>query len=49
LLVNPTNQALAEADTREAQATADVLGVNLLVLKAMRLLQPSFVNRPAHF
>jgi putative ABC transport system substrate-binding protein len=34
LLVNPTNQALAEADTREAQATADVLGVNLLVLKA---------------
>jgi putative tryptophan/tyrosine transport system substrate-binding protein len=34
LLVNPTNQALAEADTREAQATADVLGVSLLVLKA---------------
>ena len=34
LLVNPANQALAEADTREAQATADVLGVNLLVLKA---------------
>ena len=34
LLVNPTNQALAEADTREARATADVLGVNLLVLKA---------------
>ena len=34
LLVNPTNQALAEADTREAQATADVLRVNLLVLKA---------------
>jgi putative tryptophan/tyrosine transport system substrate-binding protein len=34
LLVNPANRALAEADTREAQGTADVLGVNLLVLKA---------------
>ena len=34
LLVNPANRALAEADTRETQATADVLGVNLLVLEA---------------
>jgi putative ABC transport system substrate-binding protein len=34
LLVNPANRALAEADTREAQATANALGVNLLILKA---------------
>ena len=33
-LVNPSNQALAEADTREAQEAARILGVNLLVLKA---------------
>jgi putative ABC transport system substrate-binding protein len=33
-LVNPTNRALAEADTTEAQMTARVLGVNLLVLNA---------------
>jgi putative tryptophan/tyrosine transport system substrate-binding protein len=33
-LVNPTNAALAEADTREAQVAADALGVRLLVLNA---------------
>lgn len=33
-LVNPTNRVLAEADTREAQEAARVLGVNLLVLNA---------------
>ena len=33
-LVNPANQALAEADTREARETAHALGVNLLALKA---------------
>jgi len=33
-LVNPTNRVLAEADTREAQAAALALGVNLLVLNA---------------
>jgi putative tryptophan/tyrosine transport system substrate-binding protein len=33
-LVNPTNRALAEADTSEAQTTARVLGLNLLVLNA---------------
>jgi len=33
-LVNPNNRALAEADTREAQAAARTLGVSLLVLNA---------------
>ena len=33
-LVNPTNRAFAEADTREAQEAARVLGLNLLVLNA---------------
>jgi putative ABC transport system substrate-binding protein len=33
-LVNPANQALAEADTSEARATARALGVNLLTLNA---------------
>jgi putative tryptophan/tyrosine transport system substrate-binding protein len=33
-LVNPANRALADADTEEAQATARVLGVSLLVLNA---------------
>jgi putative tryptophan/tyrosine transport system substrate-binding protein len=33
-LVNPTNRTLAEADTKEAQTTAQALGVNLLVLNA---------------
>jgi ABC-type uncharacterized transport system substrate-binding protein len=33
-LVNPTNRAFAEADTREAHEAARVLGLNLLVLNA---------------
>jgi putative tryptophan/tyrosine transport system substrate-binding protein len=33
-LVNPANQALAEADTREARETARALGLNLLILDA---------------
>jgi putative tryptophan/tyrosine transport system substrate-binding protein len=33
-LVNPNNRALAEADTKEAQAAARVLGLSLLVLHA---------------
>jgi putative ABC transport system substrate-binding protein len=33
-LVNPANQALAEADTKEAQETARSLGLDLLVLNA---------------
>jgi putative ABC transport system substrate-binding protein len=32
--VNPANKALAESDTKEAQETARLLGVNLLVLSA---------------
>jgi putative tryptophan/tyrosine transport system substrate-binding protein len=34
LLVNPTNPVLMEATTREAQAAADILGVELQVLQA---------------
>jgi putative tryptophan/tyrosine transport system substrate-binding protein len=33
-LVNPTNRALAESDTKEAEETAHALGVDLLVLNA---------------
>jgi putative tryptophan/tyrosine transport system substrate-binding protein len=33
-LVNPTNAAIAQADTREAQVAARVLGVHLLVFNA---------------
>ncbi len=33
-LVNPTNEAVAQAETREAQVAARVLGVDLLVLNA---------------
>jgi putative ABC transport system substrate-binding protein len=33
-LVNPANRALAESDTKEAQDTARVLGVGLMVLNA---------------
>jgi putative ABC transport system substrate-binding protein len=33
-LVNPTNKALAESDTKEAEETAHALGVDLLVLDA---------------
>jgi ABC-type uncharacterized transport system substrate-binding protein len=33
-IVNPTNAALAEADTKEARAVARVLGIDLLVLNA---------------
>jgi putative ABC transport system substrate-binding protein len=34
LLVNPSNRALAEAQTKELQAAAGVLGVRLLILNA---------------
>ena len=34
LLVNPNNRPLAEADTRQAQVAARLLGVSLLVLDA---------------
>jgi putative ABC transport system substrate-binding protein len=34
LLVNPTNPVIAEAETREVQSAARVLGLNLLVLNA---------------
>jgi putative tryptophan/tyrosine transport system substrate-binding protein len=34
-LVNPNNRAVAEADTREAQAAAHILGISLLILKAV--------------
>jgi putative tryptophan/tyrosine transport system substrate-binding protein len=34
LLVNPANRALAEADTKEAEAAAHLLGVRLLTLRA---------------
>ena len=37
MLVNPTNPAVAEPETREAQSAARILGINLLVLNASTL------------
>jgi putative ABC transport system substrate-binding protein len=36
LLVNPNNRIVAEAETREAQAAAHALGLDLLVLQASK-------------
>ena len=45
-LVNPTNRAFAEADTREAQEAARVLGLNLLVLNASSQSEIDAALRP---